>query len=63
VYGASIKDLSTRALRDIKYAADDAQAYNLSPGVSVVAPSIILGEAEIVPTRRPPARKPLVPRP
>ena len=64
VYGAGLKDLSTRALRDIKFAADDIRAYNLYNGaVSITAPSIVLGEAEIRPTQKLPARKPLVPRP
>ncbi|MDR1124027.1 MAG: hypothetical protein LBL61_05490 [Elusimicrobiota bacterium] len=63
VYGAGFKDMSTRALRDIKFAADDLEAYNLDAELSVVAPSLILGEAEIIPTKKLPDSPPLVPKP
>ncbi|MDR1941363.1 MAG: hypothetical protein LBQ47_03470 [Endomicrobium sp.] len=66
VYGATIKDLGARTLRDIKYAADDAKVYNITnsiSGISIITPSVILSEVEIKPTQKLPARKPLVPKP
>jgi hypothetical protein len=63
VYGAGFKDMSTRALRDVKFAADDLEAYNLEADLSVVAPSLILGEAEIIPTKKLSDSPPLVPKP
>ncbi len=67
VYGISRLDINARSLRDIKFAADDLTAYNIgslyfSP-YSIIAPSVILTEAEIKPTREAPARKPLISRP
>lgn len=67
VYGISRLDLNARSLRDIKFASDDLTAYNFSSfsfaPYSIIAPSVILTEAEIKPTREAPARKPLIPRP
>jgi hypothetical protein len=62
VYGASVKDLSTRTLRDIEFAADDSAVYNNAES-SIIAPSVILSEAEIKPTQNPPSRAPLLPKP
>ncbi|MDR0646129.1 MAG: hypothetical protein LBG46_04000 [Elusimicrobiota bacterium] len=62
VYGAVAENISTRTLRDIKYASDDTEVYNVSTA-SIVTPSLILSEIEIKPTQKPPARKPLIPKP
>lgn len=64
-YGAELKDIAAlRTLRDIMFASDDMAVYNnIQPGISAIAPSIILKEAEIKPTQKIPVRAPLVPRP
>ncbi|MDR1684088.1 MAG: hypothetical protein LBR90_01315 [Elusimicrobiota bacterium] len=64
VHGLTFTDIkNTRALRFIKYAADDLKPYNRPYGFSLVAPSLILTEAEARPSKRAPVRAPLVPRP
>jgi hypothetical protein len=65
VYGATAENISTRTLRDIKYASDDDEVYNIFDryAASIVTPSLILSELEIKPTQKPPARSPLVPKP
>ncbi len=67
VHGATANDITTRTLRDIKFAADDLTAYNYpgyrSYGYSIIAPSVILSELEIKPAQKAPARKPLLQRP
>lgn len=67
VHGATITGITTRTLRDIKFAADDLTAYNYpgyrSYGYSIIAPSVILSEIEIKPAQKVPVRKPLVAKP
>lgn len=61
VYGFKKPELSTRTLRDIKFAADDLTLYNV--GISYVVPSVILSEAELTPTQKSPSTKIIVSRP
>ena len=61
VYGFKKPELSTRTLRDIKFAADDLTLYNV--GISYVIPSVILSEAELTPTQKSPSTKIIVSRP
>lgn len=63
VYGLNAPSLSTRTLRDIKFAADDLTLYNTTVGISYVVPSVILSEAELTPNQSSPATKMLVTRP
>ena len=63
VYGLNAPALSTRTLRDIKFAADDLTLYNTGAGISYVVPSVILSEAELTPNQTSPAAKMLVTRP
>lgn len=67
VHGLKFDALSTRSLRDITAAGDDAQAFAMGGwgerNISVVAPSVLVEEMELVPTERKPAQKPFVPMP
>ncbi len=67
VHGLKFDALSTRSLRDITAAGDDAQAFAMwgwgERMASVVAPSILVEEMELVPTERKPAQKPFVSQP
>lgn len=68
VYGLRLEGVTARSLRDVLAAGDDAQAsYFTDPEtdmvVSVVAPSVIVDELEILPTQRKPDRKPFVAHP
>lgn len=67
VHGLKFDALSTRSLRDITAAGDDAQAFAMGSwgerNISVVAPSVLVEEMELVPTERKPAQKPFVPMP
>ena len=63
VYGLNAPALSTRTLRDIKFAADDLTLYNTPAGISYVVPSVILSEAELTPNQASPSAKMLVTRP
>lgn len=68
VSGVRLEGVTPRSLRDILAAADDAQvSYVTDPEttleVSVVAPSVIVDEMEILPADRKPDRKPFVPLP
>ncbi len=63
VYGLRRPELNTRTLRDIKFAADDLTLYNIANGISYVAPSVILSEAELTLSQTAPATKMLVTRP
>ena len=66
VYGLKAPALTTRTLRDIKFAADDLTLYNntsVTLGASLVAPSVILSEAELTPSQTVPAAKMLVTKP
>ncbi len=66
VYGLKAPALNTRTLRDIKFAADDLTLYNGMGGTlgnSLVAPSVILSEAELTPSQTAPSAKMLVTRP
>lgn len=63
VYGLNAPRLTSRTLRDIKFAADDLTLYNTLAGISYVVPSVILSEAELTPSQAYPATKMLVTRP
>ena len=63
VYALNAPSLSTRTLRDIKFAADDLTLYNTALGISYVVPSVILSEAELTPSQKVPSAKMLVTRP
>lgn len=68
VYGLRLTGVTTRSLRDILAAGDNAEVSyfidnaSLIP-FSVVAPAIVVDEIEILPTQRKPDRKPFVPLP
>jgi hypothetical protein len=64
VYGAMMSDvLNSRTLRDIKFAADDSEAFNYTNDLSIITPSLIFGEAEIKPAQKASARTPLISKP
>lgn len=65
IYG-ELAAFNTRSLRDIKYASDKMQVYNefsRNLGFSIITPDLILDNGEINPSKKQPARKPLVKRP
>ena len=65
VYG-ELMPFNNRNLRDIKYASDNMQVYNeITPqnGFSIITPDLILDNGEISPSKKQPARKPLVAKP
>ncbi len=68
VYGLRLTGVTTRSLRDILAAGDDAAVSYFVDGntlisSSVVAPSLVVDEIEILPTQRKPDRAPFVPLP
>ncbi len=73
VYGLKINNLTTRALRDIIAAGDDSEVsyFHLTehdyppalPEQSVVAPSLLLEELELVPDEAKPDKPPFVKKP
>lgn len=56
-----VSGLDVRSLRSISAAADDLQVYD--KGKNIIAPSVIVEEATIMPTSHKPPRKPFVPAP
>ncbi|WP_428897304.1 putative Zn-dependent protease-like protein [Parelusimicrobium proximum] len=65
-YGAELINMSTKLLRAIEYAGDDIRVYNthrLSAPASIIAPSFIVGDIEIMPTEVKPVKKPYVSKP
>ena len=65
VYG-ELMPFNTRSLRDIKYASDNMRVYNnitSQNGFSIVVPDLILDNGEISPSKKQPARKPLIAKP
>ena len=67
VFGLKISELSTRSLRDILAAGEDGEVSFLqdpeSRTYSVVAPSLLVDEIEILPSDEKADRKPFVPKP
>lgn len=68
VYGLRLTGVTTRSLRDILAAGDDVEVSyfvdgNTRVASSVVAPSLVVDEIEILPTQRKPDRAPFVPLP
>jgi len=63
VFGLDLQHLSTRSLRDIAAAGDDARVFDFLRSQSVVVPSLLLEEAEVLATETKPDRKPFVPKP
>ncbi|MBO5012330.1 MAG: hypothetical protein J6C49_07835, partial [Elusimicrobiaceae bacterium] len=65
-YGLDLKNISTRSLRDIAAAGGEDAVYYTGnsdrPG-TVVTPSLLLEEAEILPMDAKPDRAPFVPKP
>ncbi len=59
VYGIKLDGLTARSLRDIAAAGTDAQSIN-SGNISVITPSILVDEIEMVPTQQKPDRAPFV---
>lgn len=66
-YGLRLEGVTPRSLRDVIAAGDDAEAFSVQDGggvnLSVVAPSVIVDEMEVMPSQRQPNRKPFVPLP
>ena len=67
VFGLKISELSTRSLRDILAAGDDARlSFTQDPefrDYSLVVPSLLVDEIEILPSDKKADRKPFVPKP
>ena len=68
VYGLRLEGVTTRSLRDVSAAADDMSVSHFVDNrnqmpFSVIAPSVLVDEIEILPTQRKPDRKPFVPLP
>ena len=71
VYGLELDGLTPRALRDIKAAGNDFTAIPLTPDAfspqlpqqSIVTPSLLVEEWEMVPNQKQPDKAPFVPRP
>ena len=63
--GLKIQGLTARTLRDIIAAGDDYQAIRLSSPMdsSIIIPSLLIEEMELIPTTIRPDRKPFLPRP
>ncbi len=67
VYGAQLKNLTPRSLRDILAAGDDEKTFQIPdsnyPRHSITLPSLLVDEMELAPTNKQPERKPFVPQP
>lgn len=66
VYGLKLEGVSQRSLRDIVAAGDDMTPVSVKADevpMSVIAPSMIISEMEIVPIEKQPERQPPVPLP
>ncbi len=68
VYGLHLPGITTRSLRDILAAGNDAEVSHFSEKnvfvpFSVIVPSLLVDEMEILPTQLKPERKPFVPLP
>ena len=71
VYGLRLTNLTTRALRDIIAAGDQAEVLWMytefssggAPGQSISSPALLVDEIEFIPTDKKPDKKPFVPKP
>lgn len=67
VYGAKLKDLTPRTLRDILAAGNDEETFQFPDGnyprYSITVPSLLVDEIEFAPTDQQPDRKPFVSQP
>lgn len=68
LYGAEVSNLSLKNLRDIVMAGDDTAAYNFGGyerylPTSIITPSFITGDMEIMPTQKKADKKPMVAMP
>lgn len=63
-YGLRLEGVTSRSLRDVIAAGNDAKVFSVQDGggvnLSVVAPSVIVDELEVLPTQRQPDRKSFV---
>ena len=62
IYGIKLDGLTARSLRDIWAAGTDNEVTSFG-NKSIITPSILVDEIEVVPTQQKPDRKPFVPLP
>ena len=67
VFGLKVSELSTRSLRDILAAGDDAELFDMTDAeyrpYTLVVPSLVVDELELLPSDKKADRKPFVPKP